>query len=376
MKLQRLIVIFPLFVLTFCAATSVIAQDTEPTPPPLNIIEDSGEVVKIESRLVMVPVSVTDANGQPVTGLTEKDFRISENNKMQEITQVGDAEKVPLEIAILFDISGTTNPMFDFQQETAAKFLREVMRPEDRATIFTIGEDTVLVQARDTAERSAISIKTIRPTKQYTAFYDTVRAAADYLNNNTPSGRRKVVVVISDGEDTNSDGVRRGFQSVYASLGQEINTITTSKLKNLLDNKRTEIRIKEQAKVLKSLQNADTVFYSINPAGSSYRLNKISVFGQNNMEKFADETGGTAFLPKFLPIDVKDNYQKESNIRRNTETLEKIFSQLANELRAQYLVQYYSNNDFPENKYVDLNVALKTPNSYRLRARQGYYVKN
>ena len=79
--------------------------------------------------------------------------------KPQEIAEVGDAEKVPLEIAILFDISGTTNPMFEFEQETAAKFLREVMRPEDRATIFTIGEDPIMVQSRDTAEKSAISIK-------------------------------------------------------------------------------------------------------------------------------------------------------------------------------------------------------------------------
>lgn len=373
MKLPGLIALFPLF---FVLIFSAPAQTPEPTPPPINVVKDDGEVIEIESRLVVVPISVLDAAGQPVMGLKESDFRIFENKRPQEIAQVRDAEDVPLEIAILFDISGTTNPMFEFQQETAAKFLREVMRPEDRATIFTIGEETVLVQARETAERSAVSIQTIKPTKQYTKFYDTVRDAADYLNNNTPPGRRKVIVVISDGEDTNSDGVRRGFQSVYASLGKQLNTITTSKLRDLLDNKRTEIRIKEQAKVLKSLQNADTVFYSINPAGSSYKLNKISVFGQDNMEKFAVETGGTAFLPKFLPIDVKNDFQRESNVRKNTATLEGIFRQLANELRAQYLVEYYSNGDFPVNKYVDLDVGLTTPANYRLRARQGYYVKN
>ena len=370
MRFSKLLAVLPLLLLI---SLSMTGQTPEETPPPL--IENDNEILKIESRLVVIPVSVLDSAGQPVLGLTAANFKVSENNRLQELAQVSDAEKVPLEIAILFDISGTTNPMFEFQQETAAKFLREVMRPDDRATIFTIGENALLVQPRNTAEISAVSIQTIKPTKQYTAFYDTVKAASDYLENNTPKGRRKVIVVISDGEDTNSDGVKRGFQAVYTSLGKEINTITTSKLRNLLDNKRTEIRIKEQVKVLKSLQNADTVFYSINPAGSSYKLNKISVFGQENLQRFADDTGGTAFLPKFFPIDVKDTYQRESNIRRNTVTLEEIFRQLANELRAQYLLQYYSNGEFPVNQFINLEVGLRSTANYRVRARQGYFVK-
>jgi hypothetical protein len=80
-------------------------------------------------------------------------------------------------------------------------------------------------------------------------------------------------------------------------------------------------------------------------------------------------------LPKFLPIDINGDFQKESNMRKNSETLEGIFRQLANELRAQYRVQYYSNSDFPANKYVDLDVGLAMPNNFRLRARTGYFVK-
>jgi hypothetical protein len=82
------------------------------------------------------------------------DFHISEENKPQTIDSLGNAENVPLEIAILFDVSASTDSMFKFQQETAAKFLQEVLRSEDRATIFTIGIKPVLVQERDTAERS------------------------------------------------------------------------------------------------------------------------------------------------------------------------------------------------------------------------------
>lgn len=355
-------------------AFSAFAQTAKPTATP--VIEEESEVLRVNSRLVVVPVSVTDASGQPVLGLKAQDFLVAEENKPQQIAQVTDAEKVPLEIALLFDVSASTDAMFAFEQETAAKFLREVMRPEDRATIFTIGETARLIQARAGAEASAVSIKNIQPTKQFTAFYDTVRAASDYLQKNAPTGRRKVIVVISDGEDTNSEGVRRGFAAVYNSLGREINTISGEKLRNLLASKRDEIRGKEQAKVLQNLQNADAVFYAINPAGGSFQLNKISQFGQSNLQKFADQTGGTAFLPRFQPTTLKDNLQNSYNAKFNQESLTNIFRRLANELQAQYLVQYYSEAEYPADKYVKLEVGLQKQQKLRVRARQGYFVKN
>ena len=373
MKLHRsafIFLIISIFAFTNFAQTS--QPKATPTPKTNNQADDDGEIIKVESRLVVVPVTVLNASGQPVLGLKAQDFRVLEENKAQEIAQVSDAEKVPLEIALLFDISASTDAMFEFEQNTAAQFLKSVMRPEDRATIFTVGEKPVLVQARDTAEKSAIAVKTINPTKQFTAFYDTVRAAADYLQKNAGQGRRKVILVISDGEDTNSEGIRRGFASLYNSLGKDINKLTTK----MLEEKRNEIKGREQAKVVKALQNADAVFYSINPAGSSYQLNKISIFGQSNLDKFANETGGSAFLPKFLATDTKDQMQNSSNMKRNEEVLRQIFQQLANELQAQYLVQYYSESDFPANRYVKLNVGLQNQQNFKVRARQGYFVKD
>ena len=356
----------------FISGFAVFAQKVPPPPPPLPIQDN--EEIKIESRLVMIPVSVTDADGQAVTGLTTKDFRVLEQNKPQEIAEVGDAEKVPLEIALLFDVSASTDKMFKFQQETAAKFLKDVMRPDDRATVFTIGEDGLVVQARGSAEQAAIAVKSIVPTKQQTAFYDSISFAAEHLRKNSPEGRRKVVVVISDGEDTNSKGVLKAIWDAERKIMS--NSPTDESLRTLRVKARDNAKFVEQGKVLKALQNADTVFYSINPAGSSYKLNKMSVFGQSNMEKFASETGGTAFLPKFLPIDTVSGYENTTNLRKNTETLEAIFQQLTNELRAQYLVQYYSDSDFPTGKYVTINVGVANRPDIKVRAREGYFVKN
>lgn len=369
MKSKKSQLLNTIFLLTFVFAFSAFAQTPQPTPPVI----DDGEVIKVDSRLVVVPVSVLDANGQPLTGLTAQDFRVAEEGKLQQVENVSNAEKVPLEIVLLFDVSASTDAMFQFEQETAAKFLQQVMRPDDRATIFTVGERPILIQGRESAEKSAAAVKLVQPTKQQTAFYDSVAAAADYLQKNAPQGRRKVIVIISDGEDTNSEGVIRAIWNAERKIADNV---AGEELRGIRVRARDQAKVAEQSKVIKSLQNADTVFYSINPAGSSFQLNKISQFGQSNMQRFADETGGTAFLPKFAPVDLKDNLQNSSNLRKNQETLTRIFQQLANELQAQYLVQYYSEAEFPNNRYVKLDVGLQNPRNLRVRARQGYFVKN
>lgn len=364
-------------ILVFLAAAVSFAQTPTPRPTPKPTPDD--EIIKVESRLIVVPVSVTDATGQAVTGLTAKDFNITEEGRQQAIESVGSADVVPLEIALLFDVSASTDPMFRFEQETAAKFLRDVMRADDRATIFTIGQKPLLVQGREPADRAVEAIMRLEMTKGATAFFDTVKFASDYLRRNSPEGRRRVVVVISDGEDNFSDGVRvaqRAIEGKIVAGKREEQDKELEKLGKRIVQAQEIAKTDERQRVLRSLQDADIVHYSINPAGSSYMLNKISVFGQENMQVFSNETGGTAFLPKFSPVDTKDQYLNGNNRRRNAEILDRIFRQLANELRSQYLIQYYSEGDFPMNKFVKLGVGVPARGDARIRARQGYYVKN
>ena len=179
-------------IFTFCFFTFALSSFAQTTPTPTPI--DDGEIIKVESRLVVVPVSVTDALGQPVLGLKAQDFQILEDNRGQEIAQISEAEKVPLEIALLFDVSASTDAMFKFELDTASQFLKEVMRPDDRATIFTIGERLKLIQARSNAETSINAIQSIAPTREQTAFYDAVGETANYLQVNSPQGRRKVIL--------------------------------------------------------------------------------------------------------------------------------------------------------------------------------------
>ena len=118
-----------------------------PTPKPVEP-EVISDVIRTSSNLVMVPVSVTDQQGQAVQGLKVADFRLEEEGKQQEISGIGDPEQVPLAIALLFDISSSTSQkgFFVSQQKAAATFLRLVMKPADRASIFTITDKPAMVQ--------------------------------------------------------------------------------------------------------------------------------------------------------------------------------------------------------------------------------------
>src|SRR5947207_384881 len=146
-------VFFATFI-AFLISSIGFSQTPTPTPKP----REDETIYKVESRLVVIPVAVTDDKGQPVEGLAAQDFRVTEEGKNQTIDHVGAADEVPLEIALLFDVSASTDAMFKFEQDTAAKFLQEVLKPKDRATIFTVGASPVLVQPRDTAEKSIASI--------------------------------------------------------------------------------------------------------------------------------------------------------------------------------------------------------------------------
>jgi Ca-activated chloride channel family protein len=360
-------------VISVCLLTAASAIAQTPTPTPLP--EEEG-IVKVNSRLIVIPVSVTDSAGNPVIGLKADDFTVIEEGRRQTIDSIGDADKVPLDIALLFDVSASTDAMFKFEQETAAKFLREVMRPIDTATIYTVGMTPVQIQPRDTAEKSIASLMAIPPTKGATAFFDTVKQAANYLRTSSPEGRRRVILVISDGDDNYSEGVQKAGRLAERGVVDSKPDPEFKGLAGRIAFAQQSAKISERANVVKSLQDADSVFFSINPGGSSYLLNTMSVFGQENMQKFAVETGGTAYLPKFQPIDTKDALQNASNLRKNTATLDGIFKQLMNELQAQYLVQYYSDSEYPTGRYVKLKVGLQNTANRKLRAREGYFVKN
>jgi len=316
-----------------------------PTPTPAADDEKNYEVVRVTSNLVVVPVSVTDEKGLPVTGLQVSDFRLDEEGKAQEIAQIGDPEQVPLEIALLLDVSGSVDARFGFEKEAAARFLKQVLKPSDRAAIFSIGTEPKLVQPAANAEQAANGLMTIEPAKAATAFYDAVVMAAKYLAQNTPPQHRRVIVVITDGEDNYSDRIK-------AAIGA-----TRAEQESVKPEDKLRIYNRVLTEVQREVQRADAAFYSINPSGESLRLNIISTRAETGMEQLSQTTGGTSFVPERL------------------EDLQGVFRQIASELRSQYLLQYYSQNESANGTFLHIKVGVNTRPALRVRARQGYYAK-
>ena len=321
-----------------------------PTPPEKEVIDR----IVTTSSLVMVPVSVTDRDGQAVQGLTKTDFNLVEEGKRQEISEIGDPEQVPLAIALLFDISSSVSQkgFFAFQQQAAAAFLKQVMKPTDKAAIFTIASQPTMVQGLASSEVAAAKVITIPPatTSVATAFYDTVTAAATYLQT-APSQYRRVIVVITDGDDNNSRrivSVSRG-EAKASNDGQ----LSPSAARVGLQSRHQEA----VSEVKQATQKADAIFYSVNPGGPSVRLNQIAMRAETGMEAIAEATGGTAFIPD------------------GEKDLERVFRQVAAELRGQYLLQYYGDSESPATQFRRIQVSVPARQDVRVRARQGYYPK-
>jgi Ca-activated chloride channel family protein len=289
-----------------------------PVPPP---VQEPEESIRLNSRLVMVPVSASDAQGVPVKDLKVGDIVIEEEGRPQEVVALGEPGKTPVEIALLFDVSGSTQGQFAFQQQAAVQFIKEVFKPNDAVSLFSIGLNPKMMKARTTSGEDAMSaILSIEPLKEVTAFFDSIVEAASYIDKTAEPGSRRVLVVISDGEEN------------------------FSKKNNLTD-------------ALRELQKKDCLFYSINPSGGGIRLNNISLKGQSFMEAMASQTGGKAF-----------------NLGK-VEELTWVFRQIAEELQAQYLFGYYSPDEAAKGDFKRITVRAPRRPDLRIRARQGYYVQ-
>ncbi|MFY9574266.1 MAG: VWA domain-containing protein [Blastocatellia bacterium] len=294
------------------------AQSTQ-AKPASKPAQEQDDAIRLTSRLVLVPLSASDPAGKPVRDMKAEDFVLEEEGRTQTIVSLGEPGKVATEIALLFDVSGSIHGQFSFEQQSAVRFIKEVLKPSDSVSIFSIGVIPKLVRPRTFSTQEAISgLMTLESVKEPTAFFDTVVEAALYLGKVAEPGSRRVLIVISDGEENYSE-------------------------RNKLND------------ALRELQKNDCLFYAINPSGSAMNLNQVSVKGQSFMESMSLQTGGKAFVPEKIT------------------DLEAVFRQIAEELQAQYLLGYYSTDERADGGFRKISVRARTRTDLRLRARQGYY---
>ena len=183
---------------------------------------------KLKSRveLISVTATVSDESGRFVSGLKQGDFTIYEDNEKQEISQFS-AERVPVSLGILLDVSGSMTPeKMDAARAAINRFTQELLEPEDELFLMTFSTRPQLLQDW-TSDRRLISRAMSRAEPNGgTAMYDAIADAIPIAG----SGRheKKALLLISDGNDRNStigvtelrQAIRESEVIVYA-LGVE-----------------------------------------------------------------------------------------------------------------------------------------------------------
>jgi len=243
-----------------------------------------------------------------------------EDGHPQTIANMQEPGQSPVELALLIDISGSVMPRFRFEQEAGSQFVKSVAGAQRFVSLFTVGPEARMVRQRTTDATAAVdALMALSPTRDATAFYDTLVSAARYLKQNASPFSRRVQIAISDGEDNYS--LDHGVDSA-----------------------------------LRELQQADCLFYSINPAAASVKMNVMSRHGQETMQFLANQTGGSAYLPN------------------DWSQLPTIYRLIAADLQAQYLLGYYSSRgDANSDEFRKISVSIPGRRDLRVRARQGYY---
>src|SRR4026208_1150630 len=185
------------------AAAQQQKPKASPTPP---VTADDQDSITTFIRRVRLPITVVDKKGQFVPGLTKEDFLILEDKVPQTIETFSDdlSQTTPLYVAVLMDTSPSTAGKLKFQQESAMNFIQTVIRPrKDRVLFATFDHEINLRQdftdKLDLLDRAVAGVK---KTGNQTALFD---AGGEFCDEKlrTVAGRR-VLVVITDGEDTYS----------------------------------------------------------------------------------------------------------------------------------------------------------------------------
>jgi VWFA-related protein len=159
-----------------------------------------GDVIRFDTALVTVPVTVLDRNGRYVPQLRRENFRIYENGQEQKITYFATTDS-PFSVVLLIDTSGSTQWRLDDIQDAAINFVGK-LKPSDSVMVMSF-DDRIKVECKATTDRDVIT-KAIRRTRTGggTRLYDAVEDILKKQLKTIPG--RKAVVLFTDGVDTTS----------------------------------------------------------------------------------------------------------------------------------------------------------------------------
>jgi Ca-activated chloride channel homolog len=302
------------FLLVLCAlmvgGASATAQQSS---------EDEDGRTAIETNLVGVNVSVTDADGRALSTLDQTAFSVYDNGRKQEVAFFS-RDDAPASVAVLFDLSGSISTGKMEQARAALRRFFENSHPDDEYFLIGFnGEPRVLLSRTRKAEAVVEQISQQRAGGQ-TALYDACRLAVKQLSRS--AHRRRAILLISDGQDNDSRSTLRGLHN--------------------------------------SLREDDVVIYAL---GINDHVELASVrgrAGRNALEEITRATGGRALFP------------------RSPEEMTAACERIALELRSFYQIAYRPDAFAADGKWRRIRVKVTPPAGGArvfVRHKEGYYAR-
>ena len=285
---------------------------------------DIDAIIKVDTDMVLLDVTVIDQNNIPVMNLKKEDFSVYEDKIKQTIESVS-REEVPVSFGLVIDTSGSMKPKLQTVSDAAVSLVKQ-MRLDDEAFVASFKAESELVQDFTSERRELEDAIGKLYTSGGTALLDAIIATADYAQEKGKQ-RRKALVIFSDGLEKNSS-------------------------------------VKEK-EVMEAIKENEVQVYLVGFIDEETEGNK-SGFGNSPSKKakdllslIADDSGGRAFFPK----DISE--------------IPAIAAQIAKDLRTQYVVSYYPTNDKRDGTFRTIQVNVNQAGGRKLiaRTRRGYYAR-
>src|SRR3954469_16177819 len=176
--------------------------------PPVKPVEPNADeqqvpTIRVETRLVNVAVNVVDKTGAPVGGLGKDDFEILEDGNVQKIAYFERESSTPLSIVLAIDGSESVLRNERLEKNAAKHFVNALLREQDELDLMEFSDNVrEIVAFTNSKKRIESGLNEIQHGSE-TALFDAIYLASDRLaETKTDAGRRRVVVLITDGEDT------------------------------------------------------------------------------------------------------------------------------------------------------------------------------
>ena len=321
--------------LLFVCLAAAAAQNT----PPASAAPDSAKQdvaapqgtqnpIRVRVNLVNVLFSVTDKKGRNQRDLGKDDFKVFEDGQPHPVGFFSKETDLPLRIGMLIDTSNSVSERLHFEEEAAVDFLSETIRPgKDQAFVVGFDVEPQLVQDyTDEVEKLSNAIRSLAAggtTSLYDALYYACQQKMLKLGESTADAPylRRVLIVVSDGRDTNSGHSRD--------------------------------------EALEMAERAEAIIYAISTNNSGTNTsggNKPNGYdkGDKILKYLADQTGGKVFYP-FEASDLASN-----------------FREIAADLRSQYSLAYTPTNNKRDGTFRKITIE-PVQKGLRVRAKAGYF---